>query len=270
MTDRDTLVRICAACGLQKPISAFLQLGGKQGAHYGNICSSCRSKGITERPKESLDDELSDTQAKNRIGAKEKYEMDKEKKRQFDELVENHLEEVKKKEKLFTDKTEEELGQQKVERDRRENYLDYKSKQGPFDSEERKKTLTNEAIERGVRKDITQTRQTSIQNQQNLQNTQLTEGIKKEHAQTGLDFTNAYFAPQTSEARFYSDVFQKFCTWLGNDAPIKRTMEQAFGKRMQNPAITPPTNQARTDQNADKNLTNYIDETMKPSSGRKK
>ena len=44
-----SLMKTCSSCGKQKPLSAFLQLSGKEGATYGNVCSICRKTAI-EKP----------------------------------------------------------------------------------------------------------------------------------------------------------------------------------------------------------------------------
>lgn len=39
---KPNLTRTCRICGVQKPLAAFLQLGGPNGTSYGDICHSCR------------------------------------------------------------------------------------------------------------------------------------------------------------------------------------------------------------------------------------
>ena len=64
--------KTCSSCGLKKPLSAFIQVSGPQGRHYGNICATCRSKDAKDKGSSSPFDEVSDLKLKLRIGAKER------------------------------------------------------------------------------------------------------------------------------------------------------------------------------------------------------
>lgn len=50
-----TLLKTCASCGKQKPLAAFLQLSGAEGATYGNICSACRKTNLEKSAAEKED-----------------------------------------------------------------------------------------------------------------------------------------------------------------------------------------------------------------------
>lgn len=47
------LSKTCSVCGLQKSLSAFLELTGSQGTTYGNVCSACRRAQGKEQPREA-------------------------------------------------------------------------------------------------------------------------------------------------------------------------------------------------------------------------
>src|SRR3990167_7374031 len=105
MAKREHLTRICTACGMEKPLSAFLQITGAQGTTYGNICSTCRGTGAKEKSSvPALEEEQSSTSSGIRIGSKQKVEIEKEKKRELDELKQHYVEEEKKREQIITEK----------------------------------------------------------------------------------------------------------------------------------------------------------------------
>ena len=79
MTNLKKLTRTCSACGIEKPLSAFLQISGTQGTLYGAICATCRSAGITgKKPTTSLDEGTTSASSGSRIGVKEKVFIEKE------------------------------------------------------------------------------------------------------------------------------------------------------------------------------------------------
>jgi hypothetical protein len=55
------LSRVCGHCGLEKPLSAFLQLSHEEGASYGKICAQCRGTYKNEKSVASSVDESQTT-----------------------------------------------------------------------------------------------------------------------------------------------------------------------------------------------------------------
>jgi len=105
MDKSSQLTRICSSCGVQKPLSAFLQLGGTQGTTYGTICSDCRRSVLAPKQPPSQKEGDESTKSGFRIGAKAKITADLEKKRQFQDLKESHQIEKRRREEL-KEKTE--------------------------------------------------------------------------------------------------------------------------------------------------------------------
>jgi hypothetical protein len=51
---KSPLLKTCQSCGLQKPLTAFLQLS-QEGTEYGNICADCRKKAAEKELKKERD-----------------------------------------------------------------------------------------------------------------------------------------------------------------------------------------------------------------------
>jgi len=86
--------KICSSCGLQKPLSAFLQLTGPQGRTYGSICSSCRKANIDKQQSNESIDSATSTSG-HKIDAKAKVHSDIEKKKQYQNVEELYQEDRK-------------------------------------------------------------------------------------------------------------------------------------------------------------------------------
>src|SRR5438105_2533589 len=102
------LTRVCSICGIEKPLSAFLEISA-QGTRYGVICSSCRAaeKGKKEAKPE---EDIVTLPGGARIGGKEKVFIAKEQKRQIKDLKDLFKKESQRREEVAEKKlTEEEL-----------------------------------------------------------------------------------------------------------------------------------------------------------------
>ena len=73
-------LKTCANCGQQKPLSAFLQITGKE-TGYGNICATCRKTLKDKVSKEREDSSTSHTGHKIDSKAKVQAEIDKRQQR---------------------------------------------------------------------------------------------------------------------------------------------------------------------------------------------
>src|SRR3990167_5377681 len=132
MAKNNLSTRVCTSCGLKKPLSAFLQISGREGTRYGSICSTCRGTGVKEKTTTDARDDSqgSSTQLKNRIGAKEKIYAEMEQKRQLDTLKELYREDTKKRDTLLIQKTQSFEIRERSDKDRRNSYLDAKKTPG--------------------------------------------------------------------------------------------------------------------------------------------
>ncbi len=129
------LNRTCLACGLEKPLAAFLQISGSQGTVYGNICSSCRTagaKGNLNLPKPE-GEEAGGGGTGLKIDSKTKIQFEFEKKQLDKKTKEITLEEKREREDLKLEKSERTEKTEKSEKSHRETYIEAKKKRGFLD-----------------------------------------------------------------------------------------------------------------------------------------
>lgn len=208
-----SLFKTCSQCGLQKPLSAFLQVAGPQGTTYGNVCADCRKAKMDKVAKPKEVDEVSSSTSGERIGAKSRIhqEMSDKSQRVHQEALDEADKEKKEEKKVKIGKSI--ATKQKEEKQHREHYL----QKGSFLSEkpEQKKQ--------------------SAQKQQAEQSAKL-EATKQEERLKGFDFTSGpYVAPAvTGQIKAtQGESFQRLKTWLGKSAPIAGTAAKASAKNSQ-------------------------------------
>lgn len=133
------LSRTCLACGLEKPLAAFLQISGTQGTVYGNICSNCRSTGAKGKailPKPSDEEQSGGVGLK--IDSKTRIQQEFQKKLQEKKLKDLTHEEKVQREKLILTKTERGEIKDKAEKYHRQGFIEVQKKPG-FIGEQAKK-----------------------------------------------------------------------------------------------------------------------------------
>ncbi len=249
--NKPQLTRTCSICGLQKPLAAFLQVSSTEGTGYGNICATCRGAGMKEK---SLlkEDERSSTTSGVRIGAKQKLEIDKEIQRLLKAAQEAHEKKLKKREKTLFQRTEHTELKEKDEKKHRTSFL------------EKKQSFLRFQVK------TPNTKSPAIQ--QNINSSQnpgpVSQEIQKKHAAlqhdqiiTSIDFAGPpILGPQHSDIRWNNPFFEKFKIWLGESAPLMRTMGQLYKKA--------PSASKEAAPQPDP-LHDYIDKTWGPGSRKK-
>ncbi|MEO8401983.1 MAG: hypothetical protein ABI597_09365 [Gammaproteobacteria bacterium] len=228
MAKRKSLTRICTACGIEKPLSAFLHISGAQGTTYGTICSTCRSAGITEKSNELLtEDERSGTSSGIRIGSKQKVEIEKQKKLEFKEFKEKQVDEVKKREKTSYEKLERTEQTEKAEKDHRKTFIDAK-KQG-FLNYQTKPPLSSQSVI-GQKRDDRPSGMPFIEEKRQVVDAKNVEDvIRQELNNTTVDLSGAPLVEKQSNVESRDNpTFRKFQAWLGSDAPLMKTMSQLY------------------------------------------
>ncbi len=184
------LTKVCAICGLQKPLTSYLQWQEGAGATYGNACADCRKAGLD---KEKLDrDETTVSTTGNKIDAKAKVAADIDKLQHqqdseteyFKEREENALDINRVKEK------NQHIAQS--EKSHREEYLRTKS----F-LDQRNKVLGSQPTVFG--------------------------GEAERAKEAKIDLTVATIDTQIAgKVKFQTGEFNRFKTLLGGSAPIAR------------------------------------------------
>jgi len=240
--------RACSSCGIQKPLSAFLQLEGTQGASYGNVCASCRGKEVKTESSDKGDDK-SKLELKLRIGSAEKMYADKQQRIQKQTEIEDYQEEVKKKEELKTKKTFISEIKEKAEKEHHKGYLEgkkqaYLDKTKSFLSKTEKafRPLTEAERAREIRK---------------------LEAIFQQHQR--LTTADLQQSPLFHEARYQSSVLQQMIIrFLGPSSPLGMYLATIGGS---NPSmfVQPTAHPVEPKKDI---LDDYIDKTMGPSSKR--
>jgi hypothetical protein len=257
MSKSNQLTRTCSSCGIQKPLSAFLHLGGTQGTTYGTVCSDCRRDVIAPKLPALKDrDDSTSTSAGFRIGAKAKISAEMEKKRLSLDKKESNLIEVRKREYL---KIETEINteqKEKAEKEHRRFYLDTKKQSfltGTKTAPLNKLPLATQTAE------IKGPGRSADEKTRQLESKKLEEIIDNELKLTTIDLTLPFADPQVSEIRHHSSLFIQFKQWLGGGSPIgKASALQALEKLY--------TDRSRPEHEKKDPLIEYIDKTWGPSS----
>ena len=132
MTSQIQLNKTCINCGLQKQISAFLQISGPEGTSYGNICSTCRGSGLGKAVviPEKEDERQSSSSTGLKIDAKSKVHIDVEKKQRIQNESELDIKEAKKKELTQDELLERKDKNKESEQKHRQAYIEPKKKEG--------------------------------------------------------------------------------------------------------------------------------------------
>jgi hypothetical protein len=226
MKDRAHMTRICSACGIEKPLAAFLEISSTHGTHYGNLCSACRGAGITEKKSNKTEEEQSTIATSgSRIGLKERVFLEKEQKKQLVTAKEQRIEELNKRDALLEEKKEKISLKEKLEKNHRNTYLDTK-KQPSFLN----KTLPSANIEK-TPPSKTLPLQTNIEQNKverdkvareklTVDEKQRVIEARQEEMKNTFNFVDQYIDPRADEARGYSPAFLTFRHSIGVEAPI--------------------------------------------------
>ncbi len=233
MAKREHLTRICTACGMEKPLSAFLQISGAQGTTYGSICSTCRGTGAKEKSTVPVrEEEQSSTSSGIRIGTKQKVELEKQKKREYDELKQQYIEEDKKRDQITIEKVATTEQKEKAEKEHRQT-IEAK-KQGFLSYQTKKPPLSAQSLVGQKREDRSLLNVPAADEiQQVLELRKVEEAIKSEIKNTTLDLGSGAPVLDQQHNVFSREnpFFKQFIDWLGN-APIARTMDQFYKKQI--------------------------------------
>ena len=187
------LTKTCSSCGLQKPLSAFLQLAGLQGALYGSICSSCRK---SDKDKKSVEPNESTTSTSGvKIDSKAKIQMDIDKRKHRQAVEERYHEDKEKSDKR---QSQQALKVEKVITDEKKHRQDFLKKSSFLDNLSKKK------------QDMTDTSSLEIKEVQ-----------KKQIDISGSD-------TQIPQTKHNSAEFNKVKAWFGSGSPIVQQAMRAL------------------------------------------
>lgn len=277
MEKNKTPIRICSSCGLKKPLSAFIQVSGPEGRRYGNICATCRGQMEKEKDASSPFDESSTLELRLRIGAKERVQGEKEQKRQLTIQRDSHREEVKKREALSIERVQQTDKQNSADKDRRKIYLEAKKTPGFLS----KRSTTTSLPPKNLKAEpqlIERSSSTALsEREQAVETLNQVENNTQESRRTGpIDLSISFVDSQLGELKYHSQAFLQFIYSSGASGPIRRTMEQLFGKKpptAQPPAAQkdslPEKNEKETKKSEKSTISEYINQTWNPTSRRR-
>jgi hypothetical protein len=266
MSKQNQLAKTCFNCGLQKQISAFLQISGPEGTSYGNICSTCRGSGLGKEiviPEKENEERHSSGSTGLKIDAKTKVHIETEKKQQKQNQKELEIKETKKRESTQDELLERKDKKNEAEQKHRQGYLEPKKKDSFLNYQSQKppqKPFTTSEKEAVIKK-------TALDQHGILDTLHKEEAAKHEEKVNAINLTESYVDPsQTGELKFQSAEFMKVKAWLGAGSAI-RTYERQFLTKSA-PTHNTNTTAAQTHNADDKkdSVADYINETFEPNS----
>lgn len=216
MSDKTQLMKTCSNCGLQKPLSAFLQLAEKGNWAYGGICADCR--GILKDAPAISEDSVGGTATGLKIDAKAKTQTEVDSKALQKRTVESDQLERRTQtlfKKQHIQKTKIKASQ---ERSHRENFLNKKSETTT------KSTVTSQA-----------------QLDQKTANAAAFSAEKRKE-EGGVNYmVEVRDTGFSGKIKHHSAVFQQLKTWLGNSHFV-RNVEKLKLTRATPDSILAPSN----------------------------
>ena len=191
MTEENSLLsKICSICGLQKPLTAYMQWQEGVGATYGAVCADCRKAGLDKEKKDRDDTTVSSSG--NKIDAKAKVAADIDKQKQHHDSETEYFKE------------------------REENALDVN-----LQSEKNQRIAQSE---KSHREEYLRTKSFLDQRNKVLGTQPTVFGGEAERAKEAkIDLTVAPIDTQIAgKVKFQTGEFNRFKTLLGGSAPIAR------------------------------------------------
>jgi hypothetical protein len=225
MKEKTHMTRTCAACGIEKPLAAFLEISGTHGTRYGTICSVCRGAGVTEKKTVTAEGEQNTTVTTGtRIGLKEKTFLEQERAKQFILTQEENKEALIRREKLKTAKEEKTELKEKTEKDHRRTYLDVKKQPGFLGKKLPTGTVTE--IPPKTKPVVTPPPEKKEHDKIAIEAKQKEmEALRNEIKNKTINLVDQYVDPQAGELRAHSPTFLAFQDSL-EVTPFKVVKEQ--------------------------------------------
>lgn len=208
--------RVCSACGIEKPLSAFLQISGLKGSGYGNICSTCRGAGMDSPLKkpEKLEDRGS-TSSDVRIDADSRQVAELEQKKAAAEKDQATREDREAKEKL-TDFKDRKITREQFEKHVREELIKSKS---IFSQPGQKTTDAKARTENLARSTAPSEVERAVESKLREE-----EAAKTEAGLTGIDLSRAFNPEQLRRINVLEgEAIKRFGAWT-SDAPIVKQL----------------------------------------------
>jgi hypothetical protein len=217
MSKQNLLAKTCIACGLQKPISAFLQISGPQGTSYGNICSTCRGSGADKKVViDQAEDGRSGSSTGLKIDSKAKVQIDRDKQAVSELKKELDLTEHEKQLATSEDKAERKDDKEVAERKHRESYIEPKKTDSFF----ARKTDTKLPLLRSIQEKQSLEHRTSVEHVAKKETQQKDAAVKQDAKDKGLDLSDiATDQIIGGKVKTTTGEYNRLKSWFGN-APM--------------------------------------------------
>ena len=219
------LTRTCSACGIEKPLSAFLEVTQTHGTRYGAICSTCRAAGKGKKETKASDEGTVTLPGGARIGSKEKVFISKEQNRQIRDIKDLFQKEAQRRGELTEKKILDKDQKEKEGKDHRKFYIE--RKQQGFLGKTTQPVIINPERQAEIARSVEQ-------HERHLETKKQEEVVRQELQINSLDlstYTDTNMAKYRSDAFRQSDVFKQFAAWLGSDAPIVKMVGQLYSNK---------------------------------------
>lgn len=211
-----SLTKTCINCGLQKPLSAFLEMSGAEGTAYGNICSSCRKTALEEmeRRKKTDAEGSSTSESGKKIDGKMKVQTTADNREAINRTNEDYHAERKLDEEILENKQQIDL---KKESSQKKHHKDFLQKSSFLGSNA--KTTSKSTAAQQQQANVAQGNEKAAN--QTLQHKE--ERIMKEY-----DSSVAHQGDQTGQLKFKRGYNQALMNFLDRitSAPIAKTVNQ--------------------------------------------
>lgn len=228
------LARVCNACGIEKPLSAFLQLSGAHGTSYGKVCAKCRAITKAAKPVSTATDEERSTEPSGAgIRGKEKIYAGVKRDQKILTLKELYRKEDLKKQEITDKKMDRASLKEAAEKKHRDFYIAPQKKTilaGGKTPALNQQTITRQQTEKLIGTRIATEHHKATLETKKQQHVEIVKTLEKEEAiKTSTNFNNLFHAIEPGRIDMNSALIKNFFTYLGHSAPIVQTLARATG-----------------------------------------
>lgn len=215
---KNIISKTCSVCGLDKPMSAFLQIAGPEGTTYGNICSTCRGSGLGRKTEQEPEDFSTDSTG-HKIDSKTKVKYDTDKKLGLDLKTALEEKEKQKRSEVVNDLEEKKLSKVTQEKRHRAEFLESKKTKSSFLNYQSQKNPAQTTREEQLAPSTT----ANLAQEAAKEALAREAGISMEQANTTVNLTHIYFDPSLAgQVRHHSAQFLQAKAALLGGAPVSR------------------------------------------------
>ena len=249
--------KTCIVCGLDKPMTAYLQLTGPKGTAYGSVCATCRGSGLGRVAPKLLSEEETETASGLRIDSKNKVQSQVDKKEIKEKIKEDRVEEKEKKDFAKEKKEERKTLTAEEERIHRETVIQPKKVEGFLNY----RSKTPFAIANPAKVESSPTDpQAAINNAEQVK----TENVTLDTRKTRDDLSAPFRDQHTTQANRDNAFYRDWENMIGESVVTKTVRRQFLGKKG-SASGTPSTDTSKKEKNP---AVDFIQKTWGPKSSK--